>query len=313
MKILKRTNGITLISLIITIIIMIILAGVAISVLIDGDGLFNKTKNAVNLYEQSVETESEMIDTLKNSLDSYFYASTEDSEISSEDSNVKIGDFVNYTVTVDDYVYDKWRVLHKDINGHIEIVCYNGPVYILGKRLDITQCKNDYANSISLLNTACIPFGNGTYAADTRHYGSDPYNPTSYETISTDYIKYYSPDATESTEYKNNLIYLSQSHYNEDYEAMDKIDGKDKLAGRENWVAARSINLNDEYTIFRVLSTSYRGSNGYQNIFYIYDDGDTLSAENDINLVPVVILEDGVYISETDGNGSKEDPWELKK
>ncbi len=42
---------------------------------------------------------------------------------------LKPGHFVNYSVEVDGVTYDKWRILHKDINGHMEIVCYNGPSF----------------------------------------------------------------------------------------------------------------------------------------------------------------------------------------
>ena len=48
----KRNNGITLIALIITVVIMLILAGVSISVLTDGGGLFDKTEKAAKEYKK---------------------------------------------------------------------------------------------------------------------------------------------------------------------------------------------------------------------------------------------------------------------
>lgn len=49
----KKENAITLIALVITIIILLILAGVTINILIGENGLFNTAKNATINYEKS--------------------------------------------------------------------------------------------------------------------------------------------------------------------------------------------------------------------------------------------------------------------
>lgn len=54
---LKNKDGITLIALIITVIIMLILAGVAISAIVGGDGLFSKIESAGKLYNNSVRNQ----------------------------------------------------------------------------------------------------------------------------------------------------------------------------------------------------------------------------------------------------------------
>ena len=61
---LERKNGITLISLVITIIILLILAGVAITLAIDSNGLFAKAGQAANAWNGSVANESETIENL---------------------------------------------------------------------------------------------------------------------------------------------------------------------------------------------------------------------------------------------------------
>lgn len=53
----NSTNAVTLITLIITIIILIILAGIVINISIRENGIFNKTKQAKNAYNQSVAKE----------------------------------------------------------------------------------------------------------------------------------------------------------------------------------------------------------------------------------------------------------------
>lgn len=51
----KKERGITLIALIVTIIVLLILAGVTISLAINNQGIFNKAKTAGNAYK-SAET-----------------------------------------------------------------------------------------------------------------------------------------------------------------------------------------------------------------------------------------------------------------
>ena len=65
----KGQNGITLVALVITVIVMLILAGVAISALTSDGALFNKTKNAANAYEISAWEENQIISNLMNYVD----------------------------------------------------------------------------------------------------------------------------------------------------------------------------------------------------------------------------------------------------
>ena len=49
----KKERGITLIALIVTIIVLLILAGVTISLAINNQGVFNKAKTAGNAYKKA--------------------------------------------------------------------------------------------------------------------------------------------------------------------------------------------------------------------------------------------------------------------
>ena len=60
--ILKESNGITLVLLVITIVIMLILAGVAISIAIDPNGLFGQAENATEKWNAKVEEEENEMD-----------------------------------------------------------------------------------------------------------------------------------------------------------------------------------------------------------------------------------------------------------
>ena len=74
LKISKRQEmqaGITLVALVITVVIMLILAGVAIEAVVDGDGLFSKTREATEIYENATENEEDKIQSMLNEIDRY--------------------------------------------------------------------------------------------------------------------------------------------------------------------------------------------------------------------------------------------------
>ena len=72
-KKIKKQKGITLVALIITVVVMLILAGVAISAFITDGGIFDKFKVAVNVYNEGKENEKEQIDELQKELSRYFF------------------------------------------------------------------------------------------------------------------------------------------------------------------------------------------------------------------------------------------------
>ena len=70
-KLVRKEKGITLVALVITVVIMLILAGVAIATVINGDGLFSKTREATEAYENAMQDENGKIQSLMNEIDNY--------------------------------------------------------------------------------------------------------------------------------------------------------------------------------------------------------------------------------------------------
>ena len=66
MKKLKSSNGITLIALIITIVVLLILAGVSINMVIGENGLINKAQRAVDTYQNSATEEQVFLNEIEN-------------------------------------------------------------------------------------------------------------------------------------------------------------------------------------------------------------------------------------------------------
>ena len=62
----RKEKGITLVALVVTIIVLIILAGVTLNIVLDNDGIINKAKQAVGDYENSQREEQEMLGEIEN-------------------------------------------------------------------------------------------------------------------------------------------------------------------------------------------------------------------------------------------------------
>ncbi len=96
----KNQVGITLIALVITVVIMLILAGVAIAAVVDGDGLFSKTRQAAETYENATRDEAKQMQALMNEIDDYLgekeNINPSDKKFALLSSVVKVGDYVDY-------------------------------------------------------------------------------------------------------------------------------------------------------------------------------------------------------------------------
>ena len=88
-KILKNTKGITLVALVITIIILLILAGISISALTN-TGIFQKAKNAKQKSEDAELDQNTKLDEYENEIDKYI------PKANSLAKAVKVGDYVAY-------------------------------------------------------------------------------------------------------------------------------------------------------------------------------------------------------------------------
>ena len=68
----KKENGITLVALVVTIIVLLILAGVAISLTIGNNGLFNRAQNAANTWRAAERNEAQTMNTAVDKYDEIY-------------------------------------------------------------------------------------------------------------------------------------------------------------------------------------------------------------------------------------------------
>ena len=94
MKVLKKEEnqkGITLVALVVTIIILLILAGVTLNLALGNTGLFKKAQEAADRYKSASQNESDILDELDKTLEELEGGKVADR------TGLEIGDTVNYT------------------------------------------------------------------------------------------------------------------------------------------------------------------------------------------------------------------------
>lgn len=64
----KKQNGITLVALVVTIIVLIILAGVTLMIALDNDGIISKTQEGAEQYNEAQKNENAQLERVNEYL-----------------------------------------------------------------------------------------------------------------------------------------------------------------------------------------------------------------------------------------------------
>ena len=190
-KTLKNTNGITLIALVVTIVVLLILAGVSINAVFGQDGIIQKAKDAQNRMDQAVENDQKSINELNSWIESKVNGTTGGNTSGGDDPVNPTGNWTQNKTSVtngtttytvgDDYTYDcgvsgytgVWKVLGAE-NGKLLIMSTVdvGTLQLSG--------KDGYNTGISQLNTMCAQYGTNARSIKVedinRVTGYDPTN-----------------------------------------------------------------------------------------------------------------------------------------
>ena len=115
MQMLKKKNGITLVALIITIIVLLILAGVSLSFVFNG-GILDKSQQAVNEYQNAANNESEILEYIDSTLEQKINEINSGYGGGSDSSGIQVGDIV----TAGDIakVEDKSEIYGAEVKGY---------------------------------------------------------------------------------------------------------------------------------------------------------------------------------------------------
>ena len=216
-KHLGKEQGITLIALVITIIILLILAGISISALTN-QGLFKNAKIAQNATERAEAEQGQRLNEYEEELNKYLSNNdkTEETLVDKvNDGTIKIGDYVKYTPdtastteilqelntysgsnanTTSTLTQEKlnWRVL--DIkDGQVRLISE------LPTTSKITLSKhNGYNNAVKLLDDTCnVLYNNSKLASKVQNLKIEDIMEkmieTNYTNITANYGKQFTP------------------------------------------------------------------------------------------------------------------------
>ena len=256
----KQFNkGITLIALVITIIILLILAGVSIAMLTGENGVLTKAQDAADEYEKASQEEQDKIDDLGNKINEFVNGSNQGKKLTDmyDSRELNIGDYVDYknptngTYTayatdtgVDDngfefhgyitnQVFDvsknqlNWRVLGKDKEtGGIKLIAgspMKSDTEAQGKKLPylFMYGAKAYMNGVNILTNIGALYKN-EYAMSARSVNIEDIN--DIVGIKTeDDIKNFNVSG-----YLNGKQYGTQYNYTNHYTPESWINGKNK-------------------------------------------------------------------------------------
>ena len=297
-------QGITLVALVITIVILIILATVTINVAFGDGGLIQRAQQAKNLTEEATLKEQE---TLNEVMSEYanIMAEDENTPIEPEEPTVentlKAGDYVTYPSAQGEI---ECRVLYDSTSEYgvqlITSACVGSDI-TLGDENNFTNAMNSYNNAISTLNSAAGAYNNSDYST-ARCVGSNPTNPSAeagYFTSSESYMSAY-----------NGQLKDTDTNYETDYNQMESLEIND--IADEYWLASRRVNSFSNFSDFWVRFVYPDGRVGNCTFCHVLSDGDTGCTGADLNsngLRPVFTLKSGIKV--TGGNGESGTPYTL--
>ena len=125
-KILGKEKGITLIALVITIIVLLILAGVSIAMLTGQNGILTQAQNAKNRTEEAQVEEENRLNEYNNIINNYVSGVTTEETPTFDEDTLTIGEATNvdkygwkvpnYTVQAGDMTTNVWRLFYQDSN-----------------------------------------------------------------------------------------------------------------------------------------------------------------------------------------------------
>ena len=292
----KFNQGITLVALVITIIILLILLGISISALTQ-TGLFSKAKNAEQLSKEKQEEENTTLGTYENEIDKYIGENSGNNSNTPKeiklvdkvnDGTIKIGDYVKYkpdvtstetilqelgtysgntdntkntTSTLTQEMNLNWRVLDvKD--GQVRLIS-DGPT----TSTIALSGYNGYNNAVKLLDDACSTlYSNETLASKVQNLKiediQDKMVEKDFSKITSEYGKIY----TSSTKYYPNIV-LNEKNQTTNGE-LNLSEQKDLI----NQTTEQTMNtLKIKYTYWNklmVVSDFYDNqSNNYYELF----------------------------------------------
>ena len=216
-KYIGRKQGITLIALVITIIILLILAGITISALTN-QGLLKNAKEATNRTENAQKEEQELLNQYEDELNNYLSKNDKKEEKLIDkinDGTIKIGDYIKYTpdtASTTEILQELNTYSGADTNTTSTLTQENlnwrvldvkeGQVRLISELPTTSTIAlsgyNGYNNAVKLIDDTCnVLYSNSKLASKVQNLKIEDIQEkmveTNYSNITADYGKKFTP------------------------------------------------------------------------------------------------------------------------
>ncbi len=314
-KILKKENGITLIALVVTIIVLIILVGVSINLVLGEDEIVEKAKFAKEQTEQAKTNEEKSLNETANYI--------EDIESDNGGSSTP-----NPTLTTNDLtegVYIKYDTGVSSVGTNGVVTCrvlYDasseyGLQIITDKNItnvtlggsDWATASASYNNAITTLNNEAGKYLNRAYVTDTRCVGSVPTNQNgTFTNKNSENAGPVRLGFTSSVSGANNMKGID-TNYTADQTQMNNLNIW--KTGEDYWLASR--NPDDDANSYSCrFFLRYVGDSGTlfdSYLCHVIKNGETMGRSYTKGLRPCFSLKSDIKI--TGGDGTSENPYTM--
>ena len=288
----KREKGITLVALVITIIILLILAGISISALTN-TGLFGKAKEAKEKTKEAEENQAKTLSEYETALNQY---SENTLVYKVNNGTIKVGDYIKYTPNTEknDEKYktlisnlktysgtsdnteltlnqDKldWRVLDVK-NGHVRLISAEPTTSTV-----TLNGYNGYNNAVKLLDDSCSTlYNNSKLASKVQSLKiediQDKMVEKDYTKIVSSYGKRFTPD---NKFYPSILLKEEEQKVTADGKTITgtelNISEQNELINQKNKFKAEELDVKYTYWYKNMAANDFDGENKetYYNLF----------------------------------------------
>ncbi len=300
LKNMKNRNGITLIALVVTIVVLLILAGVSISLILDNNGVIQKSKDARREYGQASENEQKEL----SGLSDWIETAVGKIEYNEELKALKPGDYIIYDTGIEGVGEVTCRVLYDAESPYnLQIItddCIKKDgkyVYIpFGKTESLKNYSSnpgtntefdekfkdydfsewyqynseekiyeEYNNAINILNNEAMKFYNNKYITDARCVGSSPED-KSRENKETAIIP---TDVIDRRPGDDSKLKNEDDNYEMDYNTLQNLNLL--TTNIHYWLASRYNEVGPFYANINELQFFLRSDGSYAYNYHDYD------------------------------------------
>ena len=304
-------SGITLIALVVTVIVLIILAGVSINLLFGQYGVVTKAKDAKQLQEQAQLNEQTALNVLSEQMDQTIGKNSEATTPTITIKDLRAGDYIKYDTGVEGIGVINCRVLYEASSQYgLQIISDKNVADVTLGGSDWATASASYNSAIETLNNEAEKYLNTTYAIDARCVGSLPIidangNFTEKDTENEGPVEL----RFESTVEGANNMKGTDTNYTTDQTQMKDANVNIWTTGEKYWIASRYVHSFSSYCRVRVRYVVSSGALDSDYLCAVYSDGRFNGISNSSGLRPCFSLRSDIVI--TGGDGTSKAPYTM--